>query len=277
MLIQWYPGHMAKAVREMRESVKLVDAVLYVLDSRAIEASMNPKFEPLIERRRPIYVLNKCDLVNRGDLELWQKKFKAEGKYFAAVNSASGDTTGVIAALSEAMSDKVEKYAAKGVDKTIRAMVVGVPNSGKSTLINSLCGKKKTATGDRPGVTRGRQWVGVGKNIELLDTPGTLWASFDNAEHALDLAFIGSIRDDILDTAELACELIKKLISIAPGEFLSRYAVDISKPPHLILEDIAALRGFIKKGGAADIDRAAKAVLDDFRKGRTGKIMLEKP
>ncbi|MDR3216011.1 MAG: ribosome biogenesis GTPase YlqF [Clostridiaceae bacterium] len=275
-IIQWFPGHMTKAVRMMQDGVKLVDAVIYVIDARAVAASDNPKFNDLIAGKRVLYVFNKADLVEKKDLEPWFKRFTAEHKIYAAANSAGGDVANVVGGLRAAVADIVERYAAKGVNKSIRAMVVGVPNSGKSTMINSLCRSKKTMTGDRPGVTRGGQWVRVDKYIDILDTPGTLWASFENQEYARDLAYIGSIKDDILDKTELVAEFIKKIAAEYPDCLKTRYGVDADVEQDTLLERIIRARGFLLRGGEPDIERGSAAILDDFRKGRLGKIMLEK-
>lgn len=259
----------------MRESIRLVDAVLYVVDARIPAASMNPNFDGLVAGKRVVYVFNKSDLVEKSELSKWTAKFSAEGKCFAVTDCSAGDVSSVLTSLRFSVSDIIERYAAKGVNKSIRAMVVGVPNSGKSTLINALCRSKKTLTGDKAGVTRGKQWVSVDKQIDLLDTPGTLWAAFDNQEHARDLAYVGSINDDVLDFSELALAFVKKLQKIAPSALKERYGIEIADPLET-LGGIAKARKFLLKGGEPDYERAARALIDDFRKGRLGKITLER-
>ncbi len=276
MLIQWFPGHMTKAIRMMEDNVKLVDCLIYVLDARAIGASFNPSLNKVAGTKPILYVINKADLVNRADLNGWLEQFRDEQKLFVVTNSASGKTAKVVDGLRKLNSEMIERYLAKGANRSIRAMVVGIPNSGKSTLINSLCGAKRTITGDRPGVTRGKQWVNLAKGIELLDTPGTLWPSFDNQTYALHLAFVGSINEDILNTEDLAIELIKYLKVNHVEGLKERYKLtEIPEDIHELLEIMAKNRGFLLKGGIFDIERLCKAVLDDFRKQKYGNIMLE--
>lgn len=277
MLIQWFPGHMTKALRMMEEEVKLVDNLIYVIDSRAVKASLNPTFDKLLNNKTVLYVLNKSDLVNKTDLSAWQQKLKNEGKKVITANStASGISKSVIESVKELNADKINRYLAKGVNKSIRSMVIGVPNSGKSTLINALCGQKRTITGDRPGVTRGKQWVVLSKGIEILDTPGTLSPAFENQEIAKHLAFIGSIKEDILDINELAIELIAFYREHYPKNLSERYNIKVNEGSDLeILESIAKSRGAVLKGGSLDVGRAARAVIDDYRKQKLGLVMFE--
>ena len=277
MNIQWFPGHMTKALRMMEENLRLVDALIYVIDSRAVFSCNNPLFDKLVEGKRVLYVFNKCDLVKSSDLDAWCKRFDEEDKRYVRAVGTSGDCSAIVAGLKKVASDKLEHYLAKGARVSLRAMVVGVPNSGKSTLINSMCKRAKAVTGDRPGVTKGKQWLSI-DGVDFLDTPGTLWGKFDNDEVAHHLAYIGSIRDEVLDTTELAFDVLKE-IAPAFGEALKeRYSLDEVPDDTLALfEKIAASRGFRVKGGEPDYERTAKSVLDDFRKGRLGKIMLEMP
>lgn len=261
----------------MEENIKLVDCLIYLLDSRCIAASFNPKLNQLAGEKPILYVLNKADLVDKDDLSEWLKYFKANNMQVVICNSATGNTSKVIDGIKILNKNLIEKYQNKGVNRSIRAMVVGIPNSGKSTLINSLCGAKRTITGDRPGVTRGKQWVVLTKGIELLDTPGTLWPSFENQEYAKHLAFVGSINEDILNIVELAEEMIAFCKSNYLQTFLQRYKMtDLPENNQDCLEFIAKKRGFLLKGGVLDIERLASTIIDDFRKGRLGLIMLEK-
>lgn len=261
----------------MEENVKLVDCLIYVLDSRCIEASFNPKLNELAGNKPILYVLNKADLVTKEDLSEWLKYFKANNKQVVICNSANGNTSKVIDGLKIVNKNLIEKYQNKGVNRSIRAMVVGIPNSGKSTLINSLCGSKRTITGDKPGVTRGKQWVILAKGIELLDTPGTLWPSFENQEHAKHLAFVGSINEDILNIVELAEEMIAFNRINNLQNFMQRYKLaELPDENNVALEYIAKKRGFLLKGGILDIERLARTIIDDFRKGKLGLVMLEK-
>ncbi len=277
MFIQWFPGHMTKALRMMEENVKLVDCLIYVLDSRCIAASFNPKLNELAQGKPILYVLNKADLVSREDLTEWLKYFKQNNMQVVVCNSANGNTSKVIDGLKIINKSLIEKYQNKGVNRSIRAMVVGIPNSGKSTLINSLCGSKRTITGDKPGVTRGKQWVVLTKGVELLDTPGTLWPSFENQEHAKHLAFVGSINEDILNIVELAEEMIDFCRNNYYDSFMQRYKItELPNENNAAIEYIAKKRGFLLKGGVLDTERLAKTIIDDFRKGKLGLIMLEK-
>ncbi|HIW03065.1 MAG TPA: ribosome biogenesis GTPase YlqF [Candidatus Protoclostridium stercorigallinarum] len=275
MIINWFPGHMNRSLREMEEKIRLVDAVVYVLDSRAPFSCINPELDRISEGKPVVYVLNKADLVEAADLSCWIARLSGSGKYALKLDSTATNASKVLAEkLREVCADKIAKKKARGINAVIRAMVIGVPNSGKSTLINNLCGKAKTLTGNKAGVTRGQQWVRVTPYLEVLDTPGTLYPKLDDRTVALDLAFIGSIRDEVLDMYGLAAELVKKL---APsGAIERRYGVVPSADEHETLTDIARARGFLVKGGETDDERAAYAVIDDFRKGRMGKIILEK-
>ena len=276
MNINWFPGHMMKAVREMEENLSLVDAVVYVIDSRAIKSSANPEFDKLIKNKPVLYIFNKSDLVEKSNLTAWINKFKAEGKEAISLVGTSLNPEIVTSALKKACANKLNKFANKGAKVSIRVMVIGVPNTGKSTIINSIIGKAKAVTGNRPGVTRRQVWYSI-SGVDFLDTPGTLWGKFQDNNIALHLAYIGSIRGEVLDKQELVKEFLKEI----KGEYLpllqARYKVqDIPDDMDLALEQIAKSRGWIVKGGEIDLERTANAILDDFRNGKIGKIMLEK-
>ena len=278
MIVQWFPGHMAKAKRQMEESIKRVDSLIYVLDARAPFSSINPEFENLIAMKPVLYVINKCDLVEKQATDAWLAAFRAEGMTALAISSTIGkDASKVLSALREINKEKIERNRQKGVNYALKAMVIGMPNTGKSTLINALCRGKKTVTGDKPGVTKGEQWVRLDGGISLLDTPGTLCHSMKSEKIGLHLAFIGAVRDAVVDTTELSLELIKFLAEKRPGTIAARYGAEETGTPLEILSQIAAKRGFMKKGGEADFDKAALALIDDFRKTRLGKISLETP
>ncbi|MCX4366526.1 MAG: ribosome biogenesis GTPase YlqF [Clostridia bacterium] len=279
MYIQWFPGHMTKALRMMEENVKLVDSVIYVLDARCISASFNPSFTKLINNKTVLYIVNKCDLVEKSDADRWAKYFRDKKYSFIMTSSLSGkDRSRIVEALKNINRDMIERYRAKGVKKSVRAMVIGVPNSGKSTLINSLCGVKRTVTGDRPGVTRGKQWVTLGSGVELLDTPGTVWPKFEVNEYAKHLAFVGSIKDDVLNIEELAGEIIEFYRENHADYFENRYNLELSESKiEDILSEIGKKRGYMLSGGVIDVERSARAVADDFRKQKLGKVMLEFP
>lgn len=270
---------MTKAVRMMEEEIKLVDCVIYVLDARAPFSCINPVFDAVIGKKPRLYVINKCDLVEREDLTAWKNYFQHKGYPCVTANSAGKtDARDIVAGLISINIDAIEKYRSKGVNKTVRAMVIGVPNTGKSTLINSLSKEKKAATGNRPGVTRGKQWIAVDKYIELLDSPGVLYPDFNDQDKALRLALIGSIKDDVLDAGELALESVKLIDMLAPLAIDKRYAITRKEnsTPLEVIDQIAAARGYILKGGETDYERTARSLITDFRKGYLGKITLEK-
>ncbi len=275
MNIQWFPGHMTKAIRMMEENLRLVDALIYVIDARAVSSCINPLFTKLLNGKKVLYVFNKCDLVESADLSRWCEEFKKQGKSFVKAVGTSGNCSQIVAGLKSVMSDKLDRFAKKGANVSIRAMVVGVPNSGKSTIINSMIKRAKAVTGDRPGVTRGKQWLSI-DGVDFLDTPGTLWGKFENQTVAHHLAYIGSIKDDILDVLELACDFSDELKVIAPDGPKSRYGIDnLDKSAYEIIEEIASRRGFKLRADNLDVERASRTLIDDFRKGRLGKIMLE--
>ncbi len=266
---------MNKSLREMEEKIRLVDAVIYVLDSRAPFSCINPELDRISEGKPIIYALNKADLTDGQELARWATKLSGKGKFALKLNSTATNATKILAEkLSEACAEKISKKKARGINAVIRAIVIGVPNSGKSTLINNLCGKAKATTGNKAGVTRGQQWVRITPYLEVLDTPGTLYPKLDNTEVALNLAFIGSIRDEVLDIRELALEFIEKFAG--SGILEKRYGIAAGEDAYHTLKDIAKARGFLIRGGDIDEERAAYAVIDDFRKGRMGKIILEK-
>ncbi len=276
MKIQWFPGHMTKALREMEVNVKAVDVVIYVLDARAPYSCLNPRFDDIMDNKPIIFVLNKVDLADDSQTKLWQNYFAKNDNICITLNSTmTNSAKSIISAINMLASKKINKYANKGVNITLRAMVIGVPNCGKSTLINNLCGKYKARTGDRPSVTRSTQWVKLGNMIEILDTPGTLWPEFSN-KTATNLAMINSIKDDVVDQGELALEFIQFALKYYKQEFLDRYNLtDENLTPIEYLEKICDVRKFLLKG-EPDYERGARAVLDDFRKCRIGKITIDR-
>ena len=277
MFIHWFPGHMTKAIRMMSEEMKVVDSVIYVLDARAPQSCINPAFDEVIGNKPRLYILNKADMVSQKEVIKWVDKFRRQGYKCIYSNSISkADAPVIVKNLLELNEDLIERYSRKGVNKTVRAMVIGVPNCGKSTLINSLVREKKTVTGNRPGVTRGKQWVAIGEYIELLDSPGVLYPDFKDQEKAMRLALIGSVKEDVVDCAELAIEALKYFIKEHPEELLNRYKLDEVKENALeVMEDIGRKRGVIMRGGELDYERIAKIIMSDFRKGYLGKFPLE--
>lgn len=278
MEIQWFPGHMTKALRMMEEEIRVIDLVIYVLDSRAPYSCMNPSFTEIIGSKPIIYVLNKADLGDETLIKNWASYFnQGNARSILLDSTLSGSGKKVVETMKLLLNDKIERNRKKGIVMPLRAMVIGVPNSGKSTLINNLCGKGKTITGNRPGVTRGKQWVKIADNIELMDTPGTLWPSFDSVTVAKHLAYIGSIRDQVLEIEELALELIKDLIKLNPKLLETRYNFTYESQEAIeIYEHICKVRGLLLKGGEFDYARGAMVVLDDFRKGKLGRITLDR-
>lgn len=279
MNIQWFPGHMTKALRMMEENVKIVDAVGYVLDARAPLSCFNPGFQSIIGNRPCVFILNKCDLADDAKVDLWCKYFENKHLSFVKITATvSAEASKITAIFLQETKHLQEKYRAKGVFKPIRCMIIGVPNCGKSTLINCLAGKKTLVTGDKPGVTKGKQWVRLGSGLELLDTPGTLWSKFDNESIASRLCFIGSVKDDVVDVFEIAVLLLHQLSELYPCNLEQRYKFPCREMTATeLFEAIAKKRGFLLSGEEIDVERCSKAILDDFRKGKIGKITFDLP
>ena len=281
MNIQWYPGHMTKTVRMMSENISLVDVVVELIDARIPYSSKNPDIDNLAKNKKRIIVMNKTDLADPAKTEVWKKWFEAKGFTVILADAVKGTGVNKVADTARTlMKDKIEREKARGrLFVSVRAMIVGIPNVGKSTFINKTVGKTTAKTGDKPGVTKGKQWIRIKKDFELLDTPGILWPKFEDEEVGLKLAMIGSINDNILDTETLCTEYINLMMVVNPNFIKNRYNVefDTIDEPHDVLEKIAVSRGFIKKGGEPDCERTAKIVLDEFRGGKIGKITLEMP
>ena len=272
--INWYPGHMKKTRELIQENLKLVDLVIEVLDARIPVSSRNPVIGELTASKSRLTVLNKADLADPGQNILWEKKLAENGDFVVSANCNSGEGVKKILRMLELIQDK--KNQDRERKKNLRMMIVGIPNVGKSSLINRLTGKKSAKTGDKPGVTRGKQWLTLSNGMMLLDTPGILWPKFEDHNVALDLAFCGSIKDEIMDVSELGLELIKKLSKVCPELLCARYKLEqTEETPLLTMEAIAAKRGFIMAGKRIDYERTAKTVLDEFRSATIGRITLE--
>lgn len=278
MNIQWYPGHMTKAKRTMKEYIKLIDLIIELVDARAPLASRNPDIDELGAGKARMILLNKADLANERQNEAWTKWFQEQGYAVVKVNSRSGAGLKQIqGTVREACKEKIERNRRKGIiNRPIRAMVAGIPNVGKSTFINSIAGKACTKTGNKPGVTKGNQWIRLNKELELLDTPGILWPKFEDQKVGLYLAFIGSINDNILNQEELAMELLKFLLVNYPEALKERYQI-AGEDEVGALTQIARIRACLSKGGEFDLPKAAAILLDDFRSGKLGRITLEFP
>ena len=289
----WYPGHMTKAKRMMEENIRLIDLVIEIVDARVPMSSRNPDIDKLASNKARIILLNKADLADDYVTNKWIAYFNSKNIYCLKLNSR--DNSGVKQVnnlIQTACADKIERDKSRGImNRTIKAMVVGIPNVGKSTFINSFAGKASAKTGNKPGVTKGKQWIKLGKNVEMLDTPGILWPRFENQDVGMRLAMIGSINDNILNIEELAIDTINYVYNNYPDNIIERYELDKEavkasydesaiNPDNsialYIMEQAALKRGCIKKGNAIDYEKTANIILDDFRSGRLGRITLER-
>jgi ribosome biogenesis GTPase A len=279
MNYQWYPGHMTKAKRQMQEDIKLIDLVIELADARIPASSRNPDIDELGKNKYRLILLNKADLADKKRTEEWSAYFREKGYAVVALDSRkTGGMKQITDVIMEACREKIERDRRRGIkNRPVRAMVVGIPNVGKSTFINSYAGKACAKTGNKPGVTKGKQWIRLSKEVELLDTPGILWPKFEDQQVGLRLALVGSIKDEILNVDELAISLITILLSDYPGMLAERYQVDESLPPVEILYGIAENRNCIGKGNELDYSRAAAILIDEFRSGAIGRITLEAP
>lgn len=274
--INWYPGHMKKTRELIQENLKMVDIVVEVVDARIPVSSRNPIIDELIKTKRRIMILNKSDLADGRGNEVWVEYFRKQGYDVLPMNCMTGNGVPQLLKLLTSIQDA--KNEDKILKKSLRMMIVGVPNVGKSSLINRLTGKKSAKTGNKPGVTRGKQWLNLENGMQLLDTPGILWPKFEDPKAGLDLAFCGSIKDEILDVASLALELIKLLQEDYPELLTERYKLeDVGETGLETMEKIAAKRGFIQSGKRIDYERTGRTVLDEFRAGTIGRITLERP
>lgn len=279
MHFQWYPGHMTKAKRMMQENMKLIDLVIELVDARVPMSSRNPDIDELGKNKARLILLNKADLAEDKRNEEWLQFFKDKGYSAVTVNSKKGGgMKSIHSVIQEACKEKIERDRKRGIlNRPVRAMVAGIPNVGKSTFINSLAGKACTKTGNRPGVTKGKQWIRLNKNVELLDTPGILWPKFEDQEVGKKLAFIGSIKDEILNSEELAAKMIGFMKEYYPGVLANKYGIEEEEDVYANLAQIAKNRHCLLKGNELDTKKASALFIDDFRDGRLGKITLEFP
>ena len=281
MNIQWYPGHMTKARRMIEENVKLVDAVCEILDARIPYSSRNPDIDSLASGKPRLVILNRCDLADPKMTARWSAYFKSLGFAVLETDAKSGKGVGGFApAIRTLLRDRLKEYEAKGqVGRTLRVMVLGIPNVGKSTLINKVAGRKAAAAGDKPGVTRGRQWIGIGNGLDLLDTPGILWPKFDSQEVGELLAVTNAIKADILDRETLGANFMLRLALFYPEAVRERYKIepDVQAGGFALLEQAARKRGFLVSGGDADLERMANTLLKEYHEGKLGRLTLESP
>ena len=279
MNYQWYPGHMTKAKRMMQENISLIDLIIEIVDARVPISSRNPDIDELGKNKSRVILLNKSDLSDGKYNELWIDYFKNKGFHVVLVNSKNGQgIKGIQSVVQDACKEKIERDRKRGIiNRPVRAMVVGIPNVGKSTFINAFAGKACTKTGNKPGVTKGKQWIRLNKQLELLDTPGILWPKFEDQMIGLRLALIGSMNDEVLHVDELAVELIKILGENYKELFLNRYQIEWNDNPYVVLENLCVKRGCIAKGEKPDILKGSNLLLDEFRAGKIGKISLEFP
>lgn len=279
MHFQWYPGHMTKAKRAMQEDIKLIDVVIELVDARIPVSSKNPDIEQLAQNKSRILLLNKSDMADPAVTEKWIRSYEEKGYLTLAVNSKKkNELKKVNQLIQKACQEKIERDRRRGIlNRPVRAMIAGIPNVGKSTFINSFAGKACTKTGNKPGVTKGKQWIRLNKQVELLDTPGILWPKFEDQTVGQHLAFIGSIKDELIQSVDLALDLIEFLIPEYPGVLAEHYQVQEGADSVEVLKELAENRGCIQKGNELNYDKAAFLLLDDFRNGRLGNFTIERP
>ena len=289
--INWFPGHMAKTRRQITEDLKMIDVVIELLDARIPISSQNPEIRQIIGNNKKVIVLNKSDLADESDNKKWVSKFQQEGNTVVLTDSNSGrGTQEVVRQVQKIMEEELNRYAEKGrKGRKIRTMIVGIPNVGKSSFINRIANKNSAKIGNKPGVTKDKQWIRVNENIELLDTPGVLWPKFESEKVALNLAFTGTIKEEILDSVEIAYQLTKFLLNNYRENIIERYSLDSNMIDEIlkqeqdeneniyeIMQIIGKKRGAIISGGNIDDEKTSKLILDDFKSGKLGRITLEK-
>ena len=280
MNIQWYPGHMTKTRRQIEADLKLVDAVCEIVDARIPVSSRNPDIDAICGSKPRIIVLNRMDLADNEATKRWMQYFK--GKGYAAVATDCKTKKGISnfqPAVRSVLKEKLERNAAKGMNKPLKVMVVGIPNVGKSTLINQISGRKGAKAENRPGVTRGKQWVNVDSGLLLLDTPGILWPKFDDPNVGMMLAYTGAVKEDVIDIEELAARLMELLLKFYPHTLQQRYKVEAQQgtPGYVLLEEAGRKRGYLLSKGEIHTERMAKVLLDEYRSGKLGHFTLEMP
>lgn len=277
-MIQWYPGHMAKALREAKEKIKLVDLVMIVLDARVPVSSLNPEIIKLVNNKRVLLIFNKKDKADNNQIAFWKKHYEENGYAVIAINAKdSSDIKKLIAKSKELMVEKRAKDALKGLKpRPIKTMIMGIPNAGKSTIINGLVNKKVATVGDKPGVTKSQQWIRINQDLELLDTPGILWPKFENQEIASNLAITGAIKDEIVDLNKLARYALEFYAKYYPNELINRYELDLEKTLDEQIDYIAKKNNLYKHDKTIDFDRVALLILNDIRSSRLGKVTFDR-
>lgn len=280
MNIQWYPGHMTKTRRQIEADLKLVDAVCEIVDARIPISSRNPDIDSICGAKPRIVILNRMDLADPNATKKWLDYFKSKGMAAVATDCKSRKGISLFQpAVRSVLEDKIQRNAAKGMSIPLKVMVVGIPNVGKSTLINQISGRKGAKAENRPGVTRGKQWVTVDNGLLLLDTPGILWPKFEDPNVGMMLAYTGAVKENVIDTEELACRLAELLQKHYPETLTSRYGIDVSQdvPGYMLLEQMGRKRGFLLARGEINTERMAKVLLDEYRLGKLGNFTLEMP
>jgi len=279
MQFQWYPGHMTKAKREMQEDIKLIDLVIELVDSRIPLSSRNPDIDELGKNKARLILMNKADLADPRKTQMWSDFFKSKGYFVVQLDARTKKSMKQIQdEILNACAEKIERDRKRGIkNRPVRAMVVGIPNVGKSTFINSFAGKACAKTGNKPGVTKGKQWIRLNKSVELLDTPGILWPKFEDQKVGMRLAMVGSMNDEIMNMDELCLEVLNFLKSEYPGVIKARYEVEEVENTTDLLMDIARARNCISKGGELDYSKAALLVIDEFRSGKINRFTMEVP
>ncbi len=277
--INWYPGHMTKTRRMLQENLKMIDVVVEILDARAPLASRNPDFDDLFAGKLRVVLLNKSDLADSNATKRWITHFNRRGIEAVGISATGGSAKKIAVALIEkAAKPRVDAMKQKGINKVVRCMIVGIPNVGKSTLINRIAGQSRAEVGDKPGVTRGKQWVKITPYLELMDTPGMLWPKLEDQELAKHLAYLGSIKDEVMDSEELALDMLSLLQATAPAQVMERYTkLTPETPKEDLLKAVCLSRGFLLRGGELDTERAAHVSLDEFRAGKVARVTLEQP
>lgn len=280
MNIQWFPGHMTKAQRMIEDNIKLVDAVCEILDARIPRSSRNPDIDRLSGDKPRLIILNRCDLADKDITAAWTRYFQAQGMKVLQTDAKSGKGVNAFSkSVRELLATKLEEYAAKGQNRPLRVMILGIPNVGKSTFINKVAGRKAAAAGDKPGVTRGKQWINIDRGLDLLDTPGILWPKFDSQEVGELLAITNAIKSDILDRETLGANFMLRLCKMYPQALADRYKIepDLSLNGFELLEAAAKKRGFLISKGEYDIERMANTLLSEYHDGKLGRLSLERP